>query len=172
MPDKRRVHSAIAIELFFKGKNDQRLVDILAQKFDPSLPPRPELRADVINDWNPAPAHLPRHAPVKGWSVDNDSERRALLIGRANQLLIESKNLRQVADDFGDADNGQVFCVDDDLAACRAHPLSARPEETDLPSLRRGRRPRLPGGAKLRPPPQRVDQLRAIHVSRSLTGGD
>ena len=99
MPDERRIHSAIAIELLFEGKNHQRFVDILAQQFDASLPPCPELRTDVIDDRNSALAHLPRHAPVEAGSIDDHGKIGPALVRRANQFLIKSENLRQMADD-------------------------------------------------------------------------
>src|SRR5271154_5015134 len=112
MANERSVHSAIAIELFFKGKNYESFIDILAQQADASLPPSPELRADVVNDGNAALAHLPRHPPVKCGRVDDHGEGRAFFIGRANQFLKERINLRKMTQNFGDADDGEVFGVD------------------------------------------------------------
>ena len=43
--DEGRVHAAVAVELFFEGKNDQRFVHIFSQQADASLAPCPELRA-------------------------------------------------------------------------------------------------------------------------------
>jgi hypothetical protein len=57
-----------------------------------------------------------------------------------------------MADDLGDADNGEVLGIDDNLAASRAHALSAGAEELEPWTT----------------PPQRLNQLRAIHFARSF----
>ena len=173
MAHKRRVHSAIAIELFFEGKNYQRFVDVLAQQLDAPLPPRPELRADVVNHRNAALAHLPRHAPVEGRSVDDDGHRWALLIDRAKQFPIQPKNLRQTAKNLSDADDGKVFRINNDLASRRPHALPARAEKFKLQCLRGGgAEPCHHTSRNGRPPPQRFNQLRAIHFARGFAGGD
>ena len=167
MPDKRRVHSAIAIELFFKGKNNQRLVHVFAQKFDSSLPPSPELGTDVINNGNPAATHLPRFlpmlaevgAPVERRSVDDDGNRGMPLICRANQVPIEPENFRKMADDLGDANHGQVPGVDEDVASGRTHEFAAGTEE-------------IHARVGTNDSPQRFNQLRPIHFTRGFTGGD
>src|ERR1039457_1341825 len=97
MADKRRVESSIAIELFFEGKDHQRLVDVLAQQLDASLPPRPELRADVVNDRNATLMHLPRHPPIEGRRIDDDGEYRTLCIGRATHIPGEAEDFGQMA---------------------------------------------------------------------------
>src|ERR1700675_2447193 len=74
---------------------------------------------------------------------------------------------------LSDADDREVFGVDNDLATRCPHALAARAEKFNRPGLRRGGRIRPPSGAKLRsPPPQRFNQLRAIHFARGLTGRD
>src|SRR5208282_4255682 len=173
MADEGRVHSAIAIELFFEGKNHQRLVDILAQQLDASLPPRPKLWADVVNHSNAAPAHLPRHAPIEGRCVDDDGKRRTLLIGRTDQFSIEPKNLRQTAKNLSDADDREVFRIDNYFASSSPHALPARAEKFKLQGLRSDSRPRLSSRANLRSFSQQgLHQLRAIHFARGFTRGD
>src|ERR1700690_1255142 len=108
MAHKCRIHSAIAIKLLFERKNDESLVYVLAQKLHTPLPPRPELRTHVIDDENSALAHLPRHAPIEGGRVDDDGEVGTPLVGGANELLVEAKNFWKMADDFRNADDGEV----------------------------------------------------------------
>ena len=49
-----------------------------------------------------------------------------LLVRRANQFPIEAKNLRQMAENLSDADDGKVFGIDDNLASSSPHALPAR----------------------------------------------
>ena len=77
-------------------------------------------------------------------------------IGVGDQFMKESVDLWQMTEDFGDADDGEIFGVDDDVASGGAHLLSADAEE-----LCRGV-----------PAPQGLDQLRAIHFPRSFARRD
>src|SRR5580698_1950729 len=112
MSDESRVYTAIAIKLFLEGKDDQSFVDVIANQADASLAPRPELRCDVIDRRNAAPFHLSRDTPVECRGVDHDGEVGLSAVGLADQVFVKSKNFRQVAENFGDTDDGQVFGVD------------------------------------------------------------
>ena len=65
MPHEFRINSAISIKLFFEREDYQRFIHILAEQANPPLPPSPELRTYVIDHWNAAFFHLPRHPPVE-----------------------------------------------------------------------------------------------------------
>ena len=160
MADEGRVHAAVAIELFFEREDDQRLVDVVTEKAHASLSPCPELRRHVIHGRNAAPFHLPRHAPVERRRVDDDGEIGPPPVGLADQSSIEPENLREPAENLGDADDGEVFGVDDGLAPGSPHAIAADAEEAK-PTLRV--RWVLAGRA-----PQRINQLRPIHLPRSF----
>ena len=68
---------------------------------------------------------------------------------------------------LGDADDGQVFSIDNDFASRSTHALPARPEEFKLPGLRGD-------GALPRPhtSTQSFDELRAIHFTGGFAGRD
>ncbi len=63
---------------------------------------------------------------------------------------------RQVAENFGDADDRQVPCVHHRVAARGPHFVSANPKEFERRIFAA----------------QGCDQLRAIHFARGLPGGD
>ena len=129
MPHKGSVHSPLVIELLFKRKYNQHLVDVIAQQPHPSLTPGPELRRDVIDHRNIALLHLPGHAPVKRRRINHDGDIRFSLVGFEDQLAEESIDFRQLAKNFGDADHSEVFSVDHSLAPRSSHLLSAHAEE-------------------------------------------
>ena len=88
--------------------------------------------------------------------------------------MVPAVDLRQMAEDFGNADDGEVFGVDDDLAAGGAHALSACAEEGKFSGLRLQRRG---CGASLHmdrrdSTAQGFDQLRTVHFPGSFTGRD
>src|SRR5580692_7562396 len=103
MSHETRVYSTIAVKLFFEGENHQSLVDVFAQQPDPPLAPRPELRANVVHDRNPALPHLPSHSPIKSRRIDDDGEIRPALIRLRDQLAKQLIDFRQMADDLRNA---------------------------------------------------------------------
>ncbi len=154
MADKGGVHSAVAIELFFEWKDHQRFVDVFADEANASLAPCPELRRDVVDDWDAALLHLTRHAPVEGWRVDDDGEIGLALVGFLDQMLEQAVDLGEMAEDFGDADDREILGVDDRVAAGGAHAVSADAEKFEL---------RVAAV-------QSFDELRAVHFSGSFAG--
>jgi hypothetical protein len=74
----------------------------------------------------------------------------------AHQRSEASVNARQMPHDFRDSNHGNVFGVGYDLATSGPHPLATHSEETQI---------RVATA-------QSFDELRAIEVARSLTGGN
>src|SRR5258705_13751600 len=109
MSDERRIYSVNAVEIFFEGKDHQRLVDVFAEQFHASLPPRPKLRTHVVHNRDAALAHLASHAPVERGRINDDGELWVLVIGGADQLSEESVDFREMAEDFGDADDCEIL---------------------------------------------------------------
>src|SRR5713226_5279412 len=132
MSDKRRIHAVHAVEILFEGKDHQRLVDVLAQQLHSSLPPRPELRTHVVHDRDAALAHLARDAPVEGGGVDDDREFWLFVVDGADEFSKESIDFWEMAEDFGDADDGEVLGVDDNLATGSAHAVATRAKELKI----------------------------------------
>src|SRR6266576_2528094 len=132
MAYKGGIHDAVAIELFFKREDDQRFVDVVAQEADASLAPGPELWSDIINRRYAALFHLTGDAPVEGGRVDHDGEVGLAAIGFANQVVVEPENFWEVAEDFGDADDREIFGVDHRIAAGSAHAVPADTEEGEV----------------------------------------
>ena len=65
--------------------------------------------------------HLASYAPVEGWGIDDDCEIWAAVVRFANQLMEQAINLGEVAEDFRDANDGEIFGIDDGVAASGAH---------------------------------------------------
>ena len=61
-----------------------------------------------------------------------------------------------MADNLSDSDNREVLSIDNNLASGSSHALPARAEELN----------------RWVAPPQRLNQLRAIHFARGFAGGD
>ncbi len=169
MANKSRVDSAVAVELFFERKDHQRLVDVVAEEPHSSLPPCPELRRDIVHRGNTSPLHLASHSPVEGWGVDDDCEVRFPLVCFADKAAVQAKNFREVAEDFGDADYGEVFRIDDGVATFGPHAFPTYPKERNAAQGYAGGIGPRPGAIDL---PQRLNQLRAVHFTRGFAGRD
>src|SRR5437879_8177324 len=99
MANEGGIDAAVAIELFFKRKDNQRFVDVVAQEADASLAPSPELWSHVVDGADAALFHLTGDAPVEGGRVDHDGEGGLAAIGFANQVVVEPEDFRAVAQD-------------------------------------------------------------------------
>jgi hypothetical protein len=79
-----------------------------------------------------------------------------------------------VAEDFRDADDREIFRIDNCVTARSPHSLPAHAEEFKLRGLCGDSRPRLSSGAKLRSPrdspPESLYELGSIHFPRSFAG--
>src|ERR1700758_3199024 len=128
MAHERSIHSAVAIELLFEGEDDQRLIDVVADQADASLPPRPELRSDVIHGGDAALLHLAGDPPVERRRVDDDGKIRLASVGFFNQVPIKSEDLRKTAEDLRDANDREVFGFDHGVKPSGAHAIPADPE--------------------------------------------
>ena len=101
------------------------------------MPPRPELRANVIDDGDAALAHLASYAPVESGGIDDDGKVRTAPVGLGDQFVKQAVDFWQMADDFRNADHGEIFGVDDRVASGGAHAVSAHAEKFQDGSRRR-----------------------------------
>src|SRR5579862_2306782 len=129
MADEGRVHTAVTVELFFKRKNHQRFGDVIAQQANASLSPRPKLGGNVIGHGNSALVHFAGDAPIESGRVDDDGEVGFAAVSFGDELVKQSPDFREVSEDFGDADDGEVGAVNDGVASRGAHARAADSEK-------------------------------------------
>ena len=125
MAHKGGVYPTIAVELFLKREDDESLIDVVAEQAHASLAPGPELRRHIIYSRYSTPLHLPCDSPIKSRRVDDDRDFGLALVGFPDQLVVESPDSWQMAENFGDSDNGKFFGVDHRVASGGAHAVSA-----------------------------------------------
>ena len=162
MADELRRNAALAIKLLFEGKDHQHLANVLAHALDAALLPRPQLRADVVDDGHAALVQLARQAQVEVGEVDEHGGVRTASLGFANHLAKAAIDRGNVLDDLDDADLGDLSRIDQQIAAGGAHLLAAHAEELDA-----GRRIGL-GDL----PPQSLDQLCAVEFAGGFARRD
>ena len=74
MADELGLNAALAVELLFKGEDDQHAVDIFLDELDAVLLPGPELRADEEDDGNAEAVQLLGELEVDVGEVDEDGD--------------------------------------------------------------------------------------------------
>src|ERR1700733_7353614 len=152
MSNEGSVDSTVAIKLLLEGKNHQRFIDVISQQPQSSLPPRPELRSDVVHRGYASFFHFAGDPPVKGRRINDDGEVRLAFIGFLDQVVEQAVDLWQVAEDFRDADDRQIFGVGHRLASGGAHAVPAYPKKIQ----------------RMLAPAQSLNQLRAVHFPRGF----
>jgi hypothetical protein len=100
--------------------------------------------------------HLPGDSPVESWGIDYDREVRPAPVGLFDEAVKAVIYLRQLTQDFCDADHRQIAGIDNGIASRGSHALPSYAKE-------------LQGGIA---PLQSFNQPRAIHFSGSLASGD
>jgi hypothetical protein len=100
--------------------------------------------------------HLTGYSPIEGWRIDDNGKIGLSRVGIGDQLVEETPDFRQVAQDLGDSDHREIFTVYNYVASGGSHRCAAHSEEFDL------------GIAAVKS----HHELRAIHFTGRLTSGD
>jgi hypothetical protein len=96
------------------------------------LLPGPELGADEEDDGDAEAVELLGEGEVDVWEVDEDGEIWLAATDGGFELAELGVDAGQVADDFRDAHDGDVFRTDDAVKACFYHARTAHAYETQL----------------------------------------
>src|ERR1700687_2119508 len=134
MAIKRRVHG-IAIEFFFKRKNAQCLREAPAHYAHAPRPPGPELRADVVDVFNATAFEFAGEAQVEAGKIGEDRKGGLAALGLADEATHGANERRQMAEDFGDANDGDLGVVGDDVDAGGTHVRATHAEDFEVGAL-------------------------------------
>jgi hypothetical protein len=74
MTHKCYIDPRFLIEFGFEGKDHNHLVHQPFDLVDSPGSPRPDLRADVIQDWNPSFSEVSRQTEIEIWEIDQDGK--------------------------------------------------------------------------------------------------
>src|SRR5271167_4936671 len=132
MSDELRFDATLAVERLLEREDHQHAAAVLPHKLDSSLLPRPELRAHVVNDRHAALVQLAGKAEVEVREVDEHTHVGGAPLSLVQHLVEAAIDGGNVLDDFNDADFGDLTSVRQQLAAGRAHLVSADAEELDV----------------------------------------
>src|ERR1700690_3993328 len=116
MANKLRLNAALAIEALLEGEDHQHLANVFAYLLDAALFPRPQLRADVVNDRHAALVQLARQAQVEIRKVDQHGGVWESLFGLAHHFAKAAIDERNVLDDLDNADFGDLARIHQKVA--------------------------------------------------------
>jgi hypothetical protein len=137
------------IKLLLKGEDHNHLADIFFDLLHSSGAPGPDLWTHKVEHRNAPAMQFTRQAQIEIREVDQDGGVRLAARGFGHQVLEAAANVRQVLYDLNQPDHGDIFGVDQQLAAGGAHLFSAHAEESGA-------------GGK---PAQRVNKLRTVGIA-------
>src|ERR1700682_2056421 len=135
MADELHGYSGIAIEFFFKRKNAQCLREAPAHYAHAPRPPGPELRADVVDVFNATAFEFAGEAQVEAGKIGEDRKGGLAALGLADEATHGANERRQMAEDFGDASDGDFGVVGDDVDAGGTHLRATHAEDFEVGAL-------------------------------------
>ena len=135
MADEFHGHTGIGVKLFFEMKNTQRLRKSPPHQVHTPRPPRPELRANVIDVSNAPGAQLARQPQMKTREVRQNRERRPPALRVVHEPTHRAEQRRQPLQHFGDSHHGNFRIIGDDLDARSAHVWPAHTENSHVQAL-------------------------------------
>src|SRR5262245_23899584 len=98
--------AVLAVEVYFKREDDQHPVYVALQRVDSIAPPRPDLRADVVDDAETLVMKAPCEPHVEVGPVDQHYDRRPSREPGPRQLSICSIEAGELSQHLADSDRG------------------------------------------------------------------
>src|SRR6185437_2973418 len=127
--DELGVDAALPVEGFLERKDDEHLGDALPDPAKPAALPGPELRRDEPDDGDARCAKVASEAEVDVREVDKDGDRGETAADGADEAAVAGIDVGDVAEDLGDAHDGDVLGADDLLLMLASHLGTAEARE-------------------------------------------
>ena len=129
MPDVINLHSAPGVVILFKRQDDQHPFDIAPDLSDAIAAPRPDLRADVIDDALPVTMQPFRQPQVEFRPVNQNHGVRLSFAGGIAQGAKGAQEFAHRSGDFQHAHNGDFAGINQRFNSGGAHLIAARAEQ-------------------------------------------
>jgi len=108
---------------------------------------------------------LSRNSPIECRRINDYGQIRFAPVSFFNQVMKQPPNSGKMTQNFSDADNREIFRIDDRVAPGRSHPVATNAEDLKrLIGMVRGERP-----STVHVGAQCFNQLRSIHLARSFS---
>lgn len=105
--------AALSEPAFLKGEDAEKLPQMSAHGRDAAFAPGPGLGSDHLDNGNPEGMEGSSNTGVKGLVVDENRQGRTFVASRPHEAAELAVNGRQMGDDFGEADHGELRRIDD-----------------------------------------------------------
>ena len=156
MSNERHRDARLAIQRLFEREDDQHVIHGLADRVQPSAPPGPDLRRDVVDDAHSSAAEVAREPEVEVGIVDEHGHVGELPVDLGQYAVEHPPQRPQMRDDLQQADDGQVLDVRQQLCALGGQPVAPEAEDLD-PGLTQA---------------ELADELSCIEVAGGLAAGE
>ena len=107
VPDIDRGHARLAVDLFFKGKDEKNDVGCVAHRPDALRAPGPDRGRDEVHGGNAARLELHLHPEIEVGSVNADEDARTGLRDAPDHVAAKRKNARKLLDHLDVASHGK-----------------------------------------------------------------
>ena len=132
MADELHRHAGLAIDRLLERKDHEHAIGDLANRLDPPGTPRPDLRADVVDDRDAEPlARRARGGKLKSEIVDDDERVGRSGLAASTSRRFAARKCRHLRDDLGEAGDRQAAVVLEETSAGRGELRPAQPADVD-----------------------------------------
>ena len=129
MSDELHRHAGIAIDLFLERKDHEHAIDEPLHHLHAALAPRPELRADVIDDGHAELLDRRGETEIEVGKIDQDERVRLLGARGIDQPVEGGERFGEHANRLDEPRHAEAAIVREQLAAAGHQPLAAEPED-------------------------------------------
>ena len=129
MSDELHVDAGVPVERFLERKDHQHPIDVGLHRLHAARPPRPQLRAHVVDDRDAETAQRGQQPEIEVRRIDGHEDVRTQLACRVDQTPQHRERARDDADRFGQAGDRQAAEVADEMPARGLETLAAEAED-------------------------------------------
>ena len=129
MADELHVDAGLAVERFLERKDDEHPVHVRLHRLHASGTPRPQLRADVVDDGDAETAQRGEQPEVEVRGIDGHEHVRTQLTRFVDEPPQHRERARHDADGLGQAGDRQAAVVADEMTARGFETMAAEAED-------------------------------------------
>ena len=121
MADEFGGDARVTKKLLLEGEDTERFLEATGDELGAPRTPSPELRADVVDVANTSRLEFAGEAEMETGKVGEDGECGLAFDGGGEEVVHGAEEGGEVLENFGDADDGDLLVVHDDVDTGGAH---------------------------------------------------
>src|SRR5579885_1906045 len=123
MADELAWNARFGIDLLLEWKNDQHQIDPLGDRLNPTRSPRPDLRADIVDDRNAETLGRLGQSKIEIGIIDQDQQIHSFP-KHLNRESIRRPNRLQMDQNLKNSDDPQLRDIEEDFNPGAPHGIS------------------------------------------------